>query len=70
MLTKIRMNTFQLTINNLTQEDPTMEVKQTTPYGPKEEYVGRRRSSSSLDLEDSFKKCNEMITHLQEQIMK
>ena len=47
-----------------------MEVKQTTPYGPKEEHVGRTRSSSSLDLEESIKKCNERITHLKEHIMK
>ena len=47
-----------------------MEVKHTTPYGPEEEYVGRRRRSSSLDLEDSVKKCNKRITHLKEHIMK
>ena len=47
-----------------------MEVNQTTPYGHKEEYVGMWRISSSLDLEDSVKKCNERIIHLQEQIMK
>ena len=46
-----------------------MEVKQTTPYGPEEEYVGRR-SSSSLNLEDLVKKSNGRITHLQKQIMK
>ena len=47
-----------------------MEVIQTTPYGFEDEYVGRRRISSSLDLEHLGKKCNEMITHLQEQIKK
>ena len=42
-----------------------MEFKQTTPYGREEEYVIRRRSSPSLDLEDWVNKFNESITHLE-----